>query len=159
MKYNDNGEYKDIYIKTFDTLPVGTEVDYDGETVPNGWSEIDNVLYETPTPLTSQNSISFSNISNYEYVEILYGNTLGAQSCSLKLIPSIAIGQNITFNIMTTDTSTGILYLSSSRYNLTATGMSFVRTTQKQLNADGTTTTNTSTTPSNLVIYKVIGYN
>lgn len=40
MKYNDNGEYKDIYIKTFDTLPVGTEVDYDGETVPEGWSEI-----------------------------------------------------------------------------------------------------------------------
>lgn len=40
MKYNDNGEYKDIYIKTFDTLPVGTEVDYDGETVPEGWSEV-----------------------------------------------------------------------------------------------------------------------
>lgn len=52
MKYNDNGEYKDIYIKTFDTLPVGTEVDYDGETVPEGWSEItegytllDNYIY------------------------------------------------------------------------------------------------------------------
>ena len=42
MKYNDNGEYKDIYIKTFDTLPVGTEVDYDGETVPDGWSEVNN---------------------------------------------------------------------------------------------------------------------
>ena len=40
MKYNDNGEYKDIYVKTFDTLPVGTEVDYDGETVPTGWTEI-----------------------------------------------------------------------------------------------------------------------
>ena len=40
MKYNDNGEYKDIYIKTFDTLPVGTEVDYDGQTVPSGWSEV-----------------------------------------------------------------------------------------------------------------------
>ena len=52
MKYNDNGEYKDIYIKTFDTLPVGTEVDYDGETVPEGWREItegytllDNYIY------------------------------------------------------------------------------------------------------------------
>lgn len=40
MKYNDNGEYKDIYIKTFDTLPVGTEVDYDGETVPDGWTQV-----------------------------------------------------------------------------------------------------------------------
>ena len=40
MKYNDNGEYKDIYVKAFDTLPVGTEVDYDGSTVPSGWTEI-----------------------------------------------------------------------------------------------------------------------
>jgi hypothetical protein len=40
MKYNDNGEYKDIYVKSFDTLPVGTEVDYDGNTVPTGWSEV-----------------------------------------------------------------------------------------------------------------------
>ena len=40
MKYNDNGEYKDIYIKTFDTLPVGAEVDYDGDSVPDGWEEV-----------------------------------------------------------------------------------------------------------------------
>ena len=43
MKYNDNGTYKDIYIKSFDTLPVGTEVDYDGQTVPSGWTEVDEV--------------------------------------------------------------------------------------------------------------------
>lgn len=40
MKYNDNGTYKDIYLKTFDTLPVGSEVDYDGQTVPSGWEEV-----------------------------------------------------------------------------------------------------------------------
>lgn len=40
MKYNDNGEYKDIYVKSFDTLPVGTEVDYDGDTAPTGWTEV-----------------------------------------------------------------------------------------------------------------------
>ena len=43
MKYNDNGTYKDIYVKTFDTLPIGTEVDYDGNTVPDGWSEIEDI--------------------------------------------------------------------------------------------------------------------
>lgn len=42
MKYNDNGEYKDIYVKSFDTLPVGTEVDYIGSTVPSGWEEVDD---------------------------------------------------------------------------------------------------------------------
>ena len=43
MKYNDNGTYKDIYVKSFDTLPVGTEVDYDGETAPTGWTEITDI--------------------------------------------------------------------------------------------------------------------
>ena len=48
MKYNDNGTYKDIYVKTFDTLPVGTEVDYDGQTVPTGWTEVDaEPIYST----------------------------------------------------------------------------------------------------------------
>lgn len=44
MKYNDNGTYEDIYVKTFDTLPVGTEVDYDGNTVPSGWSEVAPII-------------------------------------------------------------------------------------------------------------------
>lgn len=39
MKYNDNGEWKDIAFKTADTLPIGTSVDYEGENVPEGWEE------------------------------------------------------------------------------------------------------------------------
>lgn len=40
MKYNDDGTIKEIKVKSFDTLPVGAEVDYDGETVPTGWTEV-----------------------------------------------------------------------------------------------------------------------
>lgn len=29
---------------TGDTLPIGSEVDYDGTTIPNGWEEIDDVV-------------------------------------------------------------------------------------------------------------------
>lgn len=44
MKYRDpdTGELKDIYVKASDTLPIGTEVDYNGTEVPNGWEEVDN---------------------------------------------------------------------------------------------------------------------
>lgn len=42
MKYNDNGEIKNIVVKASDSLPVGTEVDYDGTTVPNGWEKVSN---------------------------------------------------------------------------------------------------------------------
>ena len=40
IKYKDNGEYKDIVVKVGDTLPIGTEVDYEGAEVPNGWEEV-----------------------------------------------------------------------------------------------------------------------
>ena len=42
IKYKDNGEYKDIVVKVGDTLPIGTEVDYEGAEVPNGWEEVDD---------------------------------------------------------------------------------------------------------------------
>ena len=43
MKYRDpvTGEFKDITVKVADTLPVGTEVDYDGTEVPSGWEQVE----------------------------------------------------------------------------------------------------------------------
>lgn len=48
MKYRDpnTGELKDLYVKTSDTLPIGTVVDYDGDTVPDGYEEV-NTSYKT----------------------------------------------------------------------------------------------------------------
>ena len=40
MKYNDDGTIQEIKVKAFDTLPVGTEVDYDGTTVPSGYVQV-----------------------------------------------------------------------------------------------------------------------
>lgn len=41
MKYRDeNGDFQDLYLKTGDTLPIGTEVDYDGDTAPAGWEAL-----------------------------------------------------------------------------------------------------------------------
>lgn len=37
MKYNDNGQWKDINIKVSDTLPIGTVVPFAGERIPDGW--------------------------------------------------------------------------------------------------------------------------
>lgn len=47
MKYNDNGEWKDIIVKATDTLPIGTEVDYNGTDVPDGWEEVENTVTKT----------------------------------------------------------------------------------------------------------------
>lgn len=47
MKYNDNGEWKDIIVKATDTLPIGTEVDYNGTDVPDGWEEVEDTVTKT----------------------------------------------------------------------------------------------------------------
>lgn len=35
-----NGQRKQQVVKVGDTLPIGTEVDYEGSVVPNGWEEV-----------------------------------------------------------------------------------------------------------------------
>ena len=50
IKYKDSeGNFKEIKIKTKDSLPVGTIVDYDGNTVPDGYEEVEdtNNIYST----------------------------------------------------------------------------------------------------------------
>jgi len=79
MKYNDNGTFKDIYVKASDTLPVGTEVDFDGNTIPAGWEEVTpnmKVLWTNPNPLNStfaaQDIVLSETIANYTYYEIIF---------------------------------------------------------------------------------------
>lgn len=78
MKYNDNGTYKDIYVKTFDTLPVGTEVDYDGNTVPTGWTQVDNVVWENDSPTSSFASQDITLDDTYSKIEIIFTGVAGA---------------------------------------------------------------------------------
>ena len=50
IKYRDSeGNFQEIKIKTKDSLPVGTIVDYDGNTVPDGYEEVEdtNNIYST----------------------------------------------------------------------------------------------------------------
>lgn len=42
MKYKYNGEWKDLNVKVSDTLPIGSIVDFDGETIPSGWEEVED---------------------------------------------------------------------------------------------------------------------
>ena len=52
MKYRDpeTGEFKELYAKTADTLPVGTVVDYEGTEVPAGWEEVEKLNYIVAIP-------------------------------------------------------------------------------------------------------------
>lgn len=83
MKYNDNGTYKDIYVKAFDTLPVGTEVDYDGETAPSGWTEVEEeyTLNNQPAHSVGTNNIYIDKIGNLVVINLsMFLNSISANT-------------------------------------------------------------------------------
>lgn len=77
MKYNDNGTYKDIYVKAIDTLPVGTEVDYTGSTVPAGWEEVDDVIWENDSPSSAFTTQTLALDDTYSKIEITFTGAVG----------------------------------------------------------------------------------
>ena len=56
MKYRDpeTGEFKELYVKAADTLPVGTVVDFDGDEVPAGWEAVGSDDYSTEETFTGK---------------------------------------------------------------------------------------------------------
>lgn len=42
MKYKYNDEWVDLSIKALDSMPVGTQVEYTGDTIPTGWEEVND---------------------------------------------------------------------------------------------------------------------
>lgn len=58
MKFRDlDGQFKDIVIKTGDTLPVGSVVEYEGSTPPAGWSKLSDggsVIVSSEEPTTGE---------------------------------------------------------------------------------------------------------
>lgn len=91
MKYNDNGTIKDIYVKSFDTLPVGTEVDYDGERVPKGYVQV----ADPNTYSTEEVKIGKWIDGKPLYRKIIQGNIPTIPSGSTTATGTFAIASNI----------------------------------------------------------------
>lgn len=109
MKYNDNGEYKDIYVKAFDTLPVNSQVRYAGDTIPEGWQQtLDYSTDEVKTgelwidgkPLYRKvfnfNSPSDTNTTNVATISDLHIDTLVRDYFSINTGSNITTSSNNT---------------------------------------------------------------
>jgi len=128
MKYRDeNGVFQDLFFKASDTLPVGTEVEFEGQTAPTGWEFVD-----------SQNPPSTSTIRKVEDTVGVVGNVVNTGSGSTKdtyscnylnellvSISELASGSNINnlaykgFHLYAVTNATGTLptgYTSSNRF-------------------------------------------
>ena len=76
-KFNVNGRLtvNNQDVTASDTLPIGAIVEYDGDTVPEGYEEYENVLYDNEEGSTENITLNDS-AANYKYVEI-YGYIKG----------------------------------------------------------------------------------
>ena len=152
MKYKDpiTGEIKDIYVKTLDNLPVGAIVDYDGDTVPDGYEEVENekILYESSG---SNETITLSDSSaNYSYLEIFYQNNDGKKS-SLK----IEKPNNAAVSLEASSIFDTAIYFKFASISISGTTITFNRFVDVTMES----TKNTfSTSSKNIYITKVIGY-
>ena len=90
IKYKDNGEYKDIVVKIGDTLPIGAEMDYEGNVVPNGWEEITDSFSGTLAENVSK-TFSLKPYTNYILVATSYGQ--GSASINTNVF-IVTTGQN-----------------------------------------------------------------
>lgn len=106
MKYNDNGEIKDIKIKVVDTVPIGTVVDYEGTTIPSGWEKID----ERKSFTITSDIVTLNERSRY----IEEGNKI---TILLNLRTTTQLSANTKYNITTS------LPISDNYYATTAYGV------------------------------------
>ena len=75
MKYKYNDQWKEVTVKAGDTLPIGTIVDYDGDTVPSGYEEVNS--YSTTEVKTGDTWIDGKPIYRIVYSgNIANGSTL-----------------------------------------------------------------------------------
>lgn len=84
IKYGDpiTGEFKNTKVKVSDTLPVGTEVDYDGTDVPSGWEKVNE---SESIDINDFFTSSTKSITDYSIIKT--GNIINIQRMVIPSIP------------------------------------------------------------------------
>ena len=139
-----------------ENLPVGTEIDFDGTSadIPIGWEQVDGKsqvgyeLYSNSTGTTGNITLS-DNISNYDFIEIIFRTNDGA---SYRGSSKIDIAETTNYcTLISVHYTTGTYYMKIGEVSLSGTALSFTGNIQ---------ITNSSTPVEGNYIYitKVIGY-
>ena len=144
-----------------DELPVGTVIHFDGEEIPEGWSEIESddvdvvntttvgtVLYES-TEGSNQNITLSEAMRNFEYVDITYGI---ATNKFTKRIP----GDTPSFTLDRWVVVDGLVYTRMTTYNVTDNIISINQFALKYDSDKQVITESADASP--LAIFKVVGY-
>ena len=137
-----------------DTLPIGAMVEYNGTTVPQGYEKVEDkvvTLYENTDGTTGNVSLSKS-ITNYDYLDIVYGDN------TRKMVQRIATNSTI-FNLsrQIVDNSKNVFYR-NTQYTLSSNSISVQYFNAYTIYAANSNIVFETLTTSGVTIYKIIGY-
>lgn len=102
VRDRQTNQFKKVYVKALDSLPVGAEIDFEGTDIPAGWEEVNGfnlvgyTLYENATGSNGDITLSDS-VNNYEYIEIYFTSSGYAGSKKIDLSTSTSFMINLPF--------------------------------------------------------------
>ena len=115
-----------------ETLPVGSEIDYDGETVPTGWEQVNEKtyvgkeIYNNSTGTTSSITLSES-VNNYDFIEIYFRTNDGVKYRSSNKI--YVTSENMTASLLYTY-YVSETYIKLAIVNINGTSITFYKNVQ-----------------------------
>ena len=122
----NTGQFEEVYVKALDSMPVGTEVDFDGQAsdIPIGWEQVSGktsvayTLYNNSTGIKTGTTALEDNINNYDYIEVFGKNTDDNEALYVK-IPSelYSISSMLLGCVMD-----GNMYIKWCKFNFTDSG-------------------------------------
>ena len=161
LKYKDpvTKEFKNITVGSAESIPVGAVLEYDGDTVPAGYVEVDEsgaaleatVLYEVEGGSNLAITLN-DDISNYAFLEIYYSSHNTSSHTSTKIDTTTPI-----VCLYTIESWGGAMEISATRYTMEGNTMSMTGTCGVvSFKIGGSHTYDVSS--NHIYIYKVLGY-
>ena len=148
------GTLDTVYVKALDSMPAGTEVDFDGSVadIPAGWEQVNNVLYSDNTGTNTDVSLSDS-VSNYSYLEITFTRS------SKDTFNCIKVGTNSSFITLEIQNiaNNNEVYFSVAKYSLSGSSITLSKFKDYYQSANGQSWNANTSSSSSVYITKVVG--
>ena len=126
----NTGNFEKLYVKALDSMPIGTEVDFNGQAsdIPVGWEQVSGKnytafeLYNNSTGVGTETINLSDSITNYDYIEIFYKSNDANSQSSKKVRSQSSIFTDLEFWYIYGPTD---IYIKATNININAATITF----------------------------------
>ena len=134
----NTGNFEKLYVKALDSMPIGTEVDFNGQAsdIPVGWEQVSGKnytafeLYNNSTGVGTGTINLSDSITNYDYIEIFYKSNDANSQSSKKVRSQSSIFTDLEFWYIYGPTN---IYIKATNININAATITFIYSSEIHL--------------------------